>query len=250
MKKQSTHWKACELGLTVMTQSQLKTYLTQATEALLRVDKNIRAIVLFGSAVYAPKLACDLDLLVVTERERPQGLYLDAVANLPVWVDVVVQRKGEKLTGPIAAGVMAFGRLVWGDVNAVREVLDRMTVPTFDEARQRILDADDYMRGARQLPPERSPIGHYRDAFNVLFDAARMAATAFLNTEESQWGELRRQLLRSFGQRFRRIIEQLHVAYFYHGRLPDDIEGAFRRWRRIVARFIDDLETARQREQR
>ncbi len=244
------HWRACELGLTVMTRSQLKTYLNRAIEALLRVDKNIRAIVLFGSAVYAQKLACDLDLLVVTERKRSQGLYLDAVGNLPIWVDVIVQQKGEKLTGPVAAGVIAFGKLVWGDVNAVREVLDRMAVPTFDEARQRILDADDYMRGAMQLPPERSPIGHYRDAFNVLFDAARMAAMAFLNTEENRWGELRRQLPRNFGQRFRRITEQLHVAYFYHGRLPDDVEGAFRRWRRVVGRFIDDLETARQREQR
>ncbi|MFN4179035.1 MAG: hypothetical protein ACK4I8_01875 [Armatimonadota bacterium] len=233
-----------------MTQSQLKTCLNRAIEALLRVDKNIRAIVLFGSAVYAPKLACDLDLLVITERKRSQNLYLDAVGNLPVWVDVVVQQKGEKLTGPVAAGVMAFGKLVWGDVNAVREVLNRVAVPTFDEARQRILDADDYMREARQLPPERSPIGHYRDAFNALFDSAQMAAMAFLNTEENRWGELRRQLPKNFSQRFRRIIEQLHVAYFYHGRLPDEVESAFRHWRRIVEPFIDDLETTKQREQR
>lgn len=233
-----------------MTRSQLKTYLAQAIEALLKVDKNIRAIVLFGSAVYAPKLACDLDLLVVTERKRSRGRYLDAVGDLPVWVDVIVQQRGEKLTGPVAAGVMAFGRLVWGDVDAVREVLNKVAVPTFDEARQRILDAEDHMREARQLPPERSPTGHYRDAFNVLFDAARMAAMAYLNTEESRWGELRRQLPRHFGRRFRRIIDQLHVAYFYHGRLPADIESSFRRWRRIVERFINDLEAAKQREQR
>ncbi|MFN3422374.1 MAG: hypothetical protein ACK40X_11700, partial [Armatimonadota bacterium] len=85
---------------------------------------------------------------------------------------------------------------------------------------------------------------------NALFDSARMAAMAFLNTEENRWGELRRQLLKNFSQRFRRIIEQLHVAYFYHGRLPDNVEGAFCHWRRIVERFVDDLETTKQREQR
>ncbi len=228
-----------------MTRSQLKTYLAQAIEALLKVDKNIRAIVLFGSAVYAPKLACDLDLLVVTERKRSWGRYFDAVGDLPVWVDVVVQQRGEKLTGPVAAGVLVFGRLIWGDVNAVREVLNKVAVPTFDEARHRLVEADRLLEIAT---PEFS--GHYRDAFNALFDAARMAAMAYLNTEESRWGELKRQLPRHFGRRFRRIIDQLHVAYFYHGRLPADIESSFRRWRRIVERFINDLEAARQKEQR
>ncbi|MCS7264769.1 MAG: nucleotidyltransferase domain-containing protein [Armatimonadetes bacterium] len=227
-----------------MTRSQLKSCLAQAIEALLKVDKNIRAIVLFGSAVYAPKLACDLDFLVITERKKPWGRYFDALGDLPVWVDVIVQQEGEKLTGPVAAGVMAFGRLIWGDVNAVREVLNEMAVPTFDEARHRLVEADRLLAIAT---PEFT--GHYRDAFNVLFDAARMAAMAYLNTEESRWGELKRQLPRHFGRRFRRIIDQLHVAYFYHGRLPADIEGSFRRWRRIVERFINDLEAAKQREQ-
>ncbi|MCX7642865.1 MAG: hypothetical protein N2116_03515 [Armatimonadetes bacterium] len=82
-----------------MTRSQLKTHLARAIEALLKVDKNIRAIVLFGSAVYASKLACDLDFLVITERKKPCGHYFDAVVDLTVWVDVIVQQRGEKVGG-------------------------------------------------------------------------------------------------------------------------------------------------------
>ncbi|MCX7642864.1 MAG: hypothetical protein N2116_03510 [Armatimonadetes bacterium] len=131
------------------------------------------------------------------------------------------------MAGPVAAGVMAFGRLVWGDVNAAREVLNETAVPAFDEAGRRMLDAEDLMREARRLPPERSLTGDYRDAFNVLFDAARMVAMAYLNTEGSRQGELRRQLPRHFGRRFGQIIDLLHAAHFYHGQLPTDIEVLF-----------------------
>lgn len=49
-----------------MTRNRLKTYLAQAVKAVFRIDKNICTAVPFGSAVYAPKLANDLNLLVST----------------------------------------------------------------------------------------------------------------------------------------------------------------------------------------
>lgn len=219
-----------------MTRSELSKWLKEAVAALHRVDPAIRAIVLFGSAVYAPKWAQDLDLLVITERKRKRERYLDAVGDLPIWVDVIVQSVGKPLMAQVTTGVKAFGRLVWGDVEAVREVLPTMPVSTLDEARHRIEEAELLFRTAT---PEFS--GVYRDAFNALFDAARMAAMAFLNTEETRWGELRRQLPPHLGRRFRRIIDRLHFAYFYHGQLPPDIDRVFRRWRNIVERFINDL---------
>lgn len=214
----------------------------RAAEALRAVDPKIRAIVLFGSAVYAPKLAKDLDLLVITEGKRKDEAYWDAVGNLPIWVDVVVHRVGEPLSGLVVAGVRAFGRLIFGDAAVVEEVLPKVSVPTFEDAMKRIEEAELVYRAANE---EHS--GIYRDAFNALFDAARMAVMAFLDTEETRWGELRKKLPKKFERRFRRIINRLHVAhvaYFYRGQLPSDTEAAFKRWRRIVRRFVRDLHNA------
>ncbi|MCS7252465.1 MAG: nucleotidyltransferase domain-containing protein [Armatimonadetes bacterium] len=222
-----------------MTRCKILSSSNQAAELLRRFDPNIRAIVLFGSAVYAPKLANDLDLLVITERKRKDEVYWDAVCGLPVWVDVIVHRVGEPLSGLIAAGVRAFGQLIWGDVGAVEEVLPKIPVPTFEESMKRIEEAELIFRTANA-----EHAGIYREAFNALFDAARMAVMAFLNTEETRWGELRKRLPQRFERRFRRIVNRLHVAYFYRGHLPDDIESAFKRWRRVVERFIDDLHRA------
>jgi hypothetical protein len=46
------------------------------------------------------------------------------------------------------------------------------------------------------------------------FDAARLAAMAFLLTEETRWGILANRLPDPFDQRFRSIVEDLHVAIF------------------------------------
>jgi len=82
-----------------------------------------------------------------------------------------------------------------------------------------------------------------RNAFNGLFDAARMAAMCFLETEETRWGELRRQLPPPFNERFRQIIDALHVAYFYNDLYPtENISEAFERWHNEVVSFIDGLQ--------
>jgi len=70
-----------------------------------------------------------------------------------------------------------------------------------------------------------------------------MAAMAYLNTEETRWGELRRGLPQPHAEEFRHIVNILHVRYFYHAEYPhDDVEGEFRRWRNRVSRFIEALE--------
>jgi predicted nucleotidyltransferase len=219
-----------------MNRSEVSSCVHQAIKALCKVDAHIRAVVLFGSAAYAPRWANDLDLLVITARKRRDEVYWDAVGDLPIWVDVIVQQAGEPLTGHVAAGVKSFGQLLWGDAQAVEEVLPTMPVPTFEEVRRRIEEAEVLFRNATVEYP-----GIYRDAFNALFDAARMGAMAFLNTEETRWGELRRRLPQRFARRFRRIVNRLHVAYFYSGELPPDVARAFQRWRAIVQRFINDL---------
>jgi hypothetical protein len=119
-----------------------------------------------------------------------------------------------------------------------------MPVPTFDEARQVLEVGRTYLQIATQEPNPVQREAHYRNAFNALFDAARLAAMAFLLTEETRWGVLLDRLPDPFDQRFRAIIHNLHVAIFYRRELPLDIEAEFERQRQQVAQFISDLEAA------
>ncbi len=220
-------------------------WLPKLCEALLKADPDIVAIVQFGSSVYAPDLALDLDLLVVTKRKKDSSVYWDTVwsAGQPFWVDVIVVEVGEQL-GFLSAAVRAFGRLVFGDLEAVLEVTKDMPVPTFDEARDVLEVGQTYLQNAAQESNPTRREAHYRNAFNSLFDAARLAAMAFLLTEETRWGILARQLPDPFDQRFRSIVNELHVIIFYHRQLPLDVEGEYQRYREIVRSFIDDLEAA------
>ncbi|MFA0764941.1 MAG: hypothetical protein XFASWVDF_002686, partial [Candidatus Fervidibacter sp.] len=171
--------------------SPIDLWLPKICEALLRADPDILAIVQFGSSVYAPELALDLDLLVITQRKKDDGVYWNAVwsSGQPFWVDVVVVERGEQL-GFLSAAVRAFGRLVFGDEQVVQEVTKEMPVPTFDEARQVLEVGRTYLQIAPQEPNPVQREAHYRNAFNALFDAARLAAMAFLLTEETRWGVL------------------------------------------------------------
>ncbi|MDT7897822.1 MAG: hypothetical protein RRB24_07025 [Armatimonadota bacterium] len=227
--------------------SPIDLWLPKICEALLRADPDILAIVQFGSSVYAPELALDLDLLVITQRKKDDGVYWNAVwsAGQPFWVDVVVVEQGERL-GFLSAAVRAFGRLVFGDEEVVQGVTKEMPVPTFDEARQVLEVGRTYLQIATQEPNPVQREAHYRNAFNALFDAARLAAMAFLLTEETRWGVLADRLPDPFDQRFRAIIHDLHVAIFYRRELPLDIETEFERQRQQVAQFISDLEAASQ----
>jgi hypothetical protein len=225
--------------------SPIDLWLPQICEALLRADPDILAIVQFGSSVYAPELALDLDLLVITQRKKDDGVYWNAVwsAGQPFWVDVVVVEAGKPL-GFLSAAVRAFGRLAFGDKQAVEEVTKEMPVPTFEEARQVLEVGRTYLQIATQEPNPVRREAHYRNALNALFDAARLAAMAFLLTEETRWGILLNRLPDPFDQRFRTIIHDLHVAIFYRRELPLDIEAEFERQRQWVAQFISDLEAA------
>jgi hypothetical protein len=227
---------------------EIEKWLPKICEALLEADPEIVAIVQFGSSVYAPDLALDLDLLVVTRSKKDSKVYWDAVwsSGQPFWVDVVVVEQGEQL-GFLSAAVRAFGRLVFGDKQVVQEVTKEMPVPTFDEARRVLRAGEAYLRDAAQEPDPIIRETHYRNAFNSLFDAARLAAMAFLLTEETRWGILANRLPDPFDQRFRSIIYDLHVAIFYRRELPLDVEAEFERQRERVRQFIDDLETASKR---
>jgi len=214
--------------------------LHEIVRCLLEVDSGIRSIVLIGSFAWFPDLARDIDIVVITESNLPTEAYWDAFANFPKPVDVVVLRRGEKAKGLTLA--LRTGVLLWGDESAVREAIENMPVPTFEQARRVADRARHYLQMGLSASDPVDRDMDIRNAFNALFDAARMAAMCFLDTEEARWGELRRQLPPPFNEQFRRIIDTLHVAYFYGGHYPtENIAKTFDRWHREVLAFIDGL---------
>jgi len=220
--------------------------LAKIVDALLATDPNIVAIVLFGSAVYAPDLARDIDLLVISKEPKSWDCYVDAALQAAKgWdVDIVVKRVGEK-TGRLGAAIKAFGRLLWGDEQWLQGVIDDMPVPTFEDARRTIREAEADAREAMETDDAWHSDRRWRSAFNWLFEAARLAAMAYLNTDETRWGILRGQLPQPFQDEFRAIANALHIRFWYEGDYPhENTEWHFQTWRDRVAQFINDLEQA------
>ena len=214
--------------------------LSKVVRLLLRVDNKICAVVLIGSFAWFPDLARDIDIVVITESNLPTDAYWDAVADFPKPVDVVVLRKGEKAKGLVLA--LRVGVLLWGDEGAVKETIENMPVPTLKDAHDCLDLARDAVReGLTETDPDRQD-KWFRNAFNLLFEAARVAAMWFLDTEEGRWGELRRQLPNPFSEQLRQFINTLHIAYWYDGDYPQErVEEEFERWHREVLAFIDGL---------
>ena len=214
--------------------------LREIVRCLLEVDGGIRSIVLIGSFAWFPDLARDIDIVVITESNLPTEAYWDAFANFQKPVDVVVLRRGEKAKGLTLA--LRTGVLLWGDESAVREAIENMPVPTLKDAQDWLdLARDALWEGLTETDPDRQD-KRFRNAFNLLFEAARVAAMWFLDTEEGRWGELRRQLPNPFSEQFRQFINTLHIAYWYDGDYPQErVEEEFENWHREVLAFIDGL---------
>lgn len=218
--------------------------LDEICENLLAADENIRDIILFGSFAYAPSLARDIDLLVTTTERKDYGIYLDAVVDCPLNVDVVVRQPGNKIGDWIAWGVKAVGQLLMGGRETLEEVTE-VPAPTFERVRKIFRFADRNLLYAQEVQDLDVKDEAYKDAFNKLFDVARIAVMAYLDSEQTRWGQLRRALPESFEKRFKQIIDTCHVSYFYNSEYPqEDVDAEFKRWRDQVEQFVDDLEQA------
>lgn len=214
---------------------------------LVRADPDVRDIVQFGSSVYAPERARDVDLLITTLYKKDLNVYWDALGDELSKVDLIIREPGDRVGDWIAWGVCATGRVLYGDGETMKEARRDKPVPTFDQAHLRLNAGDQYLEDARHATDEGLRDVHYRTAFNALFDAARSTAMTYLNTEQTRWGELRRGLPQRHAEAFRRFIDTLHVRYFYDGEYPrEDVEGEYQRWRDEVSRFIEALATESQ----
>lgn len=167
--------------------------LRQHCQTLKEADADLIDVIQFGSSVYAPDLARDVDLLVTTRFKKDEDLYWDAFSDLDLGVDVIVRTPDQPIGRDIAASVRLMGEVLYGNGETLKEAEIYMAVPTFDRARI-ILQTADNLASAQQTNDPTIKDEFYRIAFDRLFDAARYAVMAYLNTDNSRWGQLRSAL--------------------------------------------------------
>ena len=211
--------------------------------ALRANDPDIIEIVQFGSSVYAPRLARDVDLLVLTRAKKDYGVYLDATDGYPKNVDVVPKEPNERMGADIALAILTFSKMLYGNGRIREEARKSMSVPTFDRARNYLIMADEQMKRVPEEQKDDFRDARYRLAFELLFDAVRYAAMTFLVLDEqTRWSELPKKLPAPFNMQFRGFISFLHIQFKYQGTYPKDhVDETFQEWREKASRFIDDL---------
>ena len=223
----------------------MKSNIQSIRERLLRADPEIVEIVQFGSSVYAPKDARDLDLLIFTKRKRPFERYMDAITDLdlPFNTDIVVKNVGKPLMAGFAWQVLGAYQVIHGDGKCIREIVNDLEDPTFEEAWActRVARESIVLAGKKRKPIDRDR--WIRSAFDNLFHAARMASMVYLATEETRWGAIKKMLPPRYGQGFKTFINTLHVKYAYEGNYPRaNPKRTFERWAKKVEGYVRDLE--------
>lgn len=128
---------------------ELERALREVCQSLMRADPDIRAIVQFGSSVYLPEEAEDVDLLVLSGSPKPIGVYLTAVEGFPVPVHVVPAKAGRKLEPLLAASVRAWGRVIAGDPEEVERAVEGVPPPSLKEVEEALSAAEASVEAAR-----------------------------------------------------------------------------------------------------
>jgi hypothetical protein len=219
--------------------------LREFVKRLLEYDPDIVEVVQFGSSVYAPEYARDVDILVITRKMKEYNGYLDAL-NLegsPINIDVLVLEVGKILKRDLLRSILGSFRLLYGEGKYLLEYAKYLGDPTFEEARSSLRVAASLLKLALETvnPLDKDRI--CREAFDALFHAARIASMVYLSTEVGRWGLIKRELPEPYRISFNDFISTLHIKYFYNGEYPrENIEEEFNKWFRRVEEYISKLE--------
>ncbi|MDA8066901.1 MAG: hypothetical protein M0031_15590 [Thermaerobacter sp.] len=224
--------------------------LQSLADTVRAVDLQVRDVVLIGSAVYAPDLARDYDLVVTTASSRGDlfvDLYdaLNQAANMPV--DLILRHLGDKI-GNLARAIIC-GRVLLGEGETIEEA--RMVyeegggaVASFKEAEACLrIGKEDFAAAIRYDDPEMKD-RRFRSAFDSLFHGARIAAQTCLGKTETKWGGMARELPGPYGKEFRDFTDTLHIFFYYEGNYPKDlqaVEREFDQWKTRVEDFIEEM---------
>jgi len=219
--------------------------LKEISKRLLKYDPNIVEIVQFGSSVYAPEYARDVDILVITKKRKEYEGYLDATnpEDAPFNVDTIVIEVGRELREELLRGILGSFKIIYGDGKYILEYAKTLRDPSFEEARSALRVAKSILELSFTTTNKLDKDRLVREAFDSLFHAARIAAMTYLSTEVSRWGLIRRMLPEPYRSEFKETIDTLHIEYFYNGNYPKNrTKEEFDKWYKKVEKFIDELE--------
>ncbi len=145
--------------------------LRKICQSLKAADADVVDIIQFGSSVYAPDLARDVNLLITTRNKKDEDLYLDAFLELEIGVDVIVRTPGQVMGKDIAASVFLLGKVLLGNGQTMKEAKGFMAAPTFERARTSLKTADTNLSHAQRCKRVMLKDEYYKVAFNRLFGA-------------------------------------------------------------------------------
>jgi hypothetical protein len=211
-------------------------------KAFLDADPDIRDIILFGSYVYAPSLARDIDLLVTTTKRKPIEIYCKVMVDFSKDVDLIIREPCEEIGDLITWGIRSTGCILYGNGDSLKSI-SNIPMITFERVRKSLYRADDIFLSAESETDIDIKDEAYRDSFDKLFDITRFAVMAYSDNGKALFEKSCRSLPEVFKERFNDIINILHIEYSDNGNYPKDKAAEeFRRWRNIVEQFIKDLE--------
>ncbi|MGC8949008.1 MAG: nucleotidyltransferase domain-containing protein [Thermoprotei archaeon] len=220
--------------------------LKELIRRLLEYDSNIVEVIQFGSSVYAPEYARDIDLLVITKETREYGGYLDAVNPKGSFfnVDVLVLETGKIPRPDLLRSILGSFKVLYGEGKFLLEYAKSLGDPSFKEARASLKAASDYFELSKKTEDPLVKDRHIREAFDTLFHASRIASMVYLSTNISRWGFIRRELIEPYKAIFNNFINILHIKYFYNGEYPkENLEKEFNMWTKKVEEYISNLES-------
>lgn len=210
--------------------------------SLRSCDGRLHAVLLLGSGIYAPSLARDLDLLLVSAAPRRlasyEGALYGTLQDMPA-PDLLVRHNDDR-PGAMRLAI-ASGKVLWrrpGDVPLLSAAA--VTSADFTDARQR-LDVAGALLSTGGCRSGDFALRFAQEAFDTLFLAARAAVMAFLASR------VRRRLPARLRQNFEPLTEICHVRYGCEGRLPAGVEAIaaeFARWNGRARELILDAESA------
>ena len=208
---------------------------------LVGYDKDIVEIMQFGSSVYAPEYARDVDLLVITRGKKEYGGYLDCLDDFDFSCDVIVREVGDKVKSGFACNILGAFEVLYGEGEHLKETTSYFE-PRFREARSYIRGAKEDMGMAGRSEDEDDRDRRIRTASNSLFHAARLATMSYLAIENARRGGIKKRLPRHYRDEFEEFINVLHIDYFYNGNYPANYEEEFEKWYKRVEDFVRRLE--------
>jgi len=136
-------------------------------------------------------------------------------------------------------GVLGAFNVLYGSGRYILEYAKRLGDPTFEEARSALRVAQRILKLALETRDPLDKDRLFREAFDSLFHAARIASMTYLSTEVARWG----MLPEPYNRQFREFINVLHIKYFYNGEYPKDkVKEEFNKWYGMVEEFVRSLE--------